>query len=115
MSIPILDAASWAAKVWQLPRAGAKNVTAFYEHRMGAICRDPHMLLVPLDDHLVHRGDGIFESLTFMQGRIAQLDAHLARMRHSAERLALIPPAHGMTYEKYVWMSPGLVKHHGED
>lgn len=76
----------------ELPREGAANVTAFYEHRMGAICKDARLLLVPLDDHMVHRGDAIFESLTFLEGRIVQLDAHLERMKHSAARLELEPP-----------------------
>lgn len=76
----------------ELPRHGAANVTAFYEHRMGAICRDPRLLLVPLDDHMVHRGDAIFESLSLLEGRIIQLDAHLERMKHSADVLALEPP-----------------------
>lgn len=92
MSVPVLDAAAWTARVMELPRHGAANVTAFYEHRMGAICRDPHLLLVPLDDHMVHRGDAIFESLSLLEGRIIQLDAHLERMKHSADVLALEPP-----------------------
>ena len=92
MSVPVLDAAGWTARLMELPREGAANVTAFYEHRMGAICKDARLLLVPLDDHMVHRGDAIFESLTFLEGRIVQLDAHLERMKHSAARLELEPP-----------------------
>ena len=92
MSVPVLDAAAWTAKLLELPRPGAANVTAFYEHRMGAICRDARLLLVPLDDHMVHRGDAIFESLSFLEGRIVQLDAHLERMKHSASTLSLEPP-----------------------
>lgn len=92
MSVPVLDVAAWTARLMELPRYGAANVTAFYEHRMGAICRDPHLLLVPLDDHMVHRGDAIFESLSLLEGRIIQLDAHLERMKHSADVLALEPP-----------------------
>lgn len=92
MSVPVLDAAAWTARLMELPRHGAANVTAFYEHRMGAICRDPRLLLVPLDDHMVHRGDAIFESLSLLEGRIIQLDAHLERMKHSADVLALEPP-----------------------
>ena len=53
-----------------LPRKGVENVTAFFEHRMGGICRDPRFLLVPLDDHMVHRGDAVFESLAFRNGAI---------------------------------------------
>lgn len=92
MSVPILDAAEWTARLMELPRNGAASVTAFYEHRMGAICRDARLLLVPLDDHMVHRGDAIFESLSFLEGRVVQLDAHLERMKNSAARLDLEPP-----------------------
>ncbi len=92
MSVPVLDAALWVEKLLKSPRSGAANVTAFYEHRMGAICKDPRFLLVPLDDHMVHRGDAIFESLSFLQGRIVQLDAHIERMKNSAARLELAPP-----------------------
>ena len=92
MPVPVLDAAAWAEKLMNLPREGARSVTAFYEHRVGAICTDTRLLLVPLDDHMVHRGDAIFESLTLLEGRIVQLDAHLARMRGSAEKLELMPP-----------------------
>ncbi len=92
MPIPVLDTSAWAKKLFSLHPVGTENVTAFYEHRIGAICHDPHMLLVPLNDHLVHRGDGIFESLTFLDGRIVQLDAHLKRLQHSASVLNLMPP-----------------------
>ena len=91
MSVPVYDSAAWSEKLMALPREGARSVTAFYEHRMGAICTDARFLLVPLDDHMVHRGDAIFESLTLLQGRVLQLDAHLARMRGSAEKLELNP------------------------
>ena len=67
MSVPVLDAAAWSARLMELPRHGAAKVTAFYEHRMGAVCRDARFLLVPLDDHMVHRGDAIFESLSFLE------------------------------------------------
>ena len=92
MSVPVLDSAAWVEKLMGLPRHGARSVTAFYEHRMGAICTDARCLLVPLDDHMVHRGDAIFESITLLQGRVLQIDAHLARMRGSSEKLELTPP-----------------------
>ncbi len=92
MSVPVLDPAAWLERLMSLPRDGARNITAFYEHRMGAICTDARFLLAPLDDHLVHRGDAIFESITLLQGRIIQIDAHLARMKGSSDKLELFPP-----------------------
>jgi branched-chain amino acid aminotransferase len=65
---------------------------AFYEHRVGAICSDPKLMLMPWDDHLVHRGDGVFETLKYLHRRIYQLDAHLERMKKSAAAIFLSPP-----------------------
>ena len=69
-----------------------KKVLAFYDHRTRAICCDPRMMLVPLDDHLVHRGDGVFETLKYLDGRLYQLDAHIARMQRSCKAIYLKPP-----------------------
>ena len=63
--IPVLDTNAWIEKLRELERPGADNILAFYEHRFGAICRDPRLMLAPLDDHLVHRGDGVFETIRF--------------------------------------------------
>lgn len=90
--IQTLDTTAYMAKMLSVPRVGAEKILAFYEHRVGAICRDAHCMLMPLDDHLAHRGDGIFESMKYGHGRVYQLDAHLARMARSAEGLMLTPP-----------------------
>lgn len=92
MAIQELDAEGWIARLRETPRPGTDQVLVFYEHRMGALCRDPKLMLVPLDDHLVHRGDGVFESLRMAEGRILQLDAHIARLKDSAATLGLEPP-----------------------
>lgn len=80
-------------KVQNTPRKAEEFVTAFYEHSIGAICTDAKLLRIPLDDHLVHRGDGCFESLTIAESRILELDAHIARLEHSATRLGIKAPS----------------------
>ncbi len=75
-----------------VPRPGADNFLGFYDHRVGAMCRDPRLLLIPLDDHICHRGDGLFESICFRKGRIFALEAHLQRLRQGAEALELTVP-----------------------
>ena len=45
MPVPVLDSAAWVEKLMDLPREGARTVTAFYEHRMGGICTDARCLL----------------------------------------------------------------------
>ncbi len=89
---PLLDFGEYLEKMLSVPRPGAENILAYYEHRIGAIGRDPRLLLLPLDDHLAHRGDGIFESLKYVDGRIYQLESHLERMQRSAVGIALSPP-----------------------
>ena len=88
----ILDAHAYAQRMLDAPRPNAASILAFYEHRVGAVCKDPRLLLVPLDDHLCHRGDGVFESIAYRNGRLFQLDAHVERLRNSAAGLNLAPP-----------------------
>ncbi len=73
-------------------RAGTGSIRAFYEHRIGLICTDPKLMLMPWDDHLVHRGDGVFEAMKFVDGKLYQLDPHLRRMKRSAATIFLEPP-----------------------
>lgn len=73
-------------------RPGTEEVLAFYDHRIGVIGTDPTLMLMPWDDHLVHRGDGVFESLKYVGRKLYQLDAHLRRMRVSCQAIHLEPP-----------------------
>jgi branched-chain amino acid aminotransferase len=79
-------------KFLELPRPGEENIFAFYDHRLGLICKDPRVMLIPLDDHLIHRGDGIFETVKFIGSRIYQLDAHLERMEKNCRAIFIKPP-----------------------
>ena len=90
--IPVLDTNAWIEKLRELERPGADNILAVYEHRIGAICRDPRLMLAPLDDHLVHRGDGVFETIRFTERKVIHLDAHLRRLANSAAGLSLTLP-----------------------
>ncbi len=88
----ILFYQNYLERMLEAPRPGVENVLAFYDHRIGCICKDARLLLVPLDDHLCHRGDGIFESISYRFGHVFSLDAHLDRMRNSAAGLKIAPP-----------------------
>lgn len=91
--IPILDRSAYLERMLGAARPGIEKVLAFYEHRVGAVCLDGDLLLAPLDDHMFHRGDGVFEALKFVEGRVYQYEEHLARMKRSAASLRLEPPA----------------------
>lgn len=88
----ILNSQAYAARLLDAPRPNASTILAFHDYRVGGICTDPRLLLVPLDDHLCHRGDGVFESIAYRKRRLFHLDAHLERLRQSAEGIALTPP-----------------------
>ena len=93
MTIPIiLNSDDYLARLLSTKRPKEENILAFYEHRLGAICKNPRLMLLPLDDHLAHRGDGIFETLIYRHGLIYELEAHLKRMQSSAAGIYLEPP-----------------------
>src|ERR671936_1746198 len=64
---------------------------AFYSSQLGGIVTDPALMLIPFDDHMVHRGHGIFDTAGLVDGRIYDLEAHLDRFLRSAERSKLRP------------------------
>ena len=67
--------------------------TAFYSSQLGGIVTDPALMVIPFDDHMVHRGHGIFDTAGIVNGKIYDLDAHLDRFLKSAERSKLKLPA----------------------
>ncbi len=91
-SVRTVDSKTFLDALLSAPRPGKEKILAFYDHRAGHICKDSRLLMIPLDDHMCHRGDGLFESICYRNGRIFALDAHLARMRDGAEVLKLFPP-----------------------
>src|SRR5690349_11470010 len=62
---------------------------AFYSSQLGGIVTDPSLMVLPFDDHMVHRGHGIFDTAGLVNGRIYDLEAHLDRFLGSAERSRL--------------------------
>ncbi|MEZ5419042.1 MAG: hypothetical protein R2708_17135 [Vicinamibacterales bacterium] len=45
---------------------------------------DPALMVLLFDDHMVHRGHGVFDTASLVDGRIYDLDAHLDRFIQSA-------------------------------
>jgi len=59
---------------------------------LGGVVTHPPWMVIALDDHLVHRGDGVFEALKCVAGGLYLCREHLDRFRRSAEALSLEPP-----------------------
>jgi len=90
--VKVVDSKGYLEAMLALERPGAERIHAFYEHRIGVICTDPKVMLMPWDDHLVHRGDGIFEAMKFVDGKLYQLAPHMERMQRSCESIFMQPP-----------------------
>ena len=63
--------------------------SAFYSSQLGGVVTDPALMVIPFDDHMVHRGHGIFDTAGLVGGKIYDLEAHLDRFLGSAERSRL--------------------------
>lgn len=72
--------------------AGNPNYYAFYSSVLGGLTTDPSLMLVPVDDHVVHRGDGVFDSGLSVDGRVFNLAGHLDRLFRSAAAVGISVP-----------------------
>lgn len=66
---------------------------AMYSSLFDGVVTDPSLMLIPVDDHMVHRGDAVFEAFRYKFGAYYDVDSHLARMRRSAASIELEIPA----------------------
>lgn len=65
---------------------------AMYSSILGGITTDVALMLVPIDDHMVHRGHGVFDTAVILDGYLYELDAHLDRLLRSASMAKITPP-----------------------
>jgi 4-amino-4-deoxychorismate lyase len=87
--LPILAADQVVAALRAMRERQPVKFSAFYSSQLGGIVTDPALMVLPFDDHMVHRGHGIFDTAGLVNGRIYDLEAHLDRFLGSAERSKL--------------------------
>lgn len=68
------------------------NYLVMYSSLWKGYVLDPVLMVVPADDHVVHRGDGVFDVMRCVSGKIYQMEAHLSRLERSAKAISLDPP-----------------------
>jgi len=74
-------------------RGGLSNTLyAMYSGLTNGITIDPSLMSVPADDHLTHRGDGVFESLKCIDGQLYNAEAHLVRLERSCDGIGMKLP-----------------------
>jgi len=71
-------------------QAAADQYFALYSSILGGIVTDPALMVVPFDDHMVHRGHAVFDTAAIVHGMMYQLESHLDRFERSAS-MARIP------------------------
>ena len=70
-----------------------EDYLAMFSSQWHGVTTDPDLMVIPIDDHLVHRGDGVFDVMRCVGGRIYQMEAHLDRLDRSARAISLKMPS----------------------
>ena len=92
-TLPTLTSDEVIAQLRALRTRQPVKYWAFYSSQLGGIVTDPALMVVPFDDHMVHRGHGIFDTAAIEAGKIYDLEAHLDRFVRSAHNSKLKLPA----------------------
>ena len=93
MTLPHLGLEDCQRLAEDLVKPYHQNYLAMYSSVLGGVVTDPFLMTIPVDDHMVHRGDGIFEAFKCVNGNIYNLTAHLERLERSARAVYLTLPA----------------------
>lgn len=91
-STPVLSFDQVVDQLISLNKSYHENYLAMYSSWLGGIVTDPALMVVPVDDHLVHRGDGVFEAFKCVDHKVYGLGRHLDRMERSAGISGLVFP-----------------------
>lgn len=65
---------------------------SFFSTYDNHVTTDPKQMVVPIDDHGFHRGDGVFEAIKWVGNKIWLLDPHLSRLEKSCDKIKIALP-----------------------
>ena len=74
-------------------RPWQKGYLSMYSSQWQGFTTDPELMMIPIDDHLVHRGDGAFDVMRCLRGKIYQMEEHIQRLERSAKAISLELPS----------------------
>ncbi len=92
MTLPVLSFDQIIDRLLSMRQPYFSKYLAVYSSWYGGIITDPALMMLPLDDHMVHRGDGVFEVCKCTGWNIYALGRHLDRMKCSMAASFLEPP-----------------------
>ena len=74
---PTLTTTEALTRLQQAVHQKSSNFAAMYSSVLGGIVTDPALMVLPMDDHMVHRGHAVFDTAALVNGMLYQLDPHL--------------------------------------
>jgi len=92
INIPLLDPQTLLQNLRNQNNPSWSQYHAHYSTWLGGITKDPALMLLPMDDHMVHRGDGVFEAIKTVDRKVFLMNEHLQRLSRSAEALGIRLP-----------------------
>ncbi len=100
INLEFINRANFGSRIGSQRGKGRDDYLAMYSSWLRGFVTDPDLMLLPIDDHLVHRGDGVFDVIRCVKGRIYQLEAHLKRLERSASAISIdLPREYGEVRE----------------
>ena len=84
-TIPLLSPAQALVAAVAARRPYHQGYFAFYSSILRGVVTEPALMTVPADDHLTHRGDGVFETLKCVDGALYLWREHVNRLLRSAD------------------------------
>ncbi|VAH59457.1 unnamed protein product [Triticum turgidum subsp. durum] len=91
--VPVYESGADALqKLQEKWKSTAAPYPAMYSSFLGGIILDPAMMALPIDDHMVHRGHGVFDTAMLLDGHLYELDTHLDRFLRSAAQAKVGTP-----------------------
>jgi len=76
----------------------SNNFICFFSSHLKAFITDPLFMSIPLEDKMIHRGYGVFETTKIFENKIYQLDSHIERLNKSIKKINLTSM---YTHEEY--------------
>lgn len=92
VQVPVYSSTELLGKLQEKWNGKKKPYPAMYSSVYGGIILDPEMMVIPIDDHMVHRGHGVFDTAMLLNGHLYELDAHLDRFLVSASKARISSP-----------------------
>jgi branched-subunit amino acid aminotransferase/4-amino-4-deoxychorismate lyase len=89
----IRDGAQFLEAIEKSRRPFHASYYSMFSSVWNTIVTDPLLMTVPVDDHMVHRGDAVFETFKCLGGSLYNMKAHLDRLERSAASLEIKLPA----------------------